>query len=144
MNILLTTPVNGNYKEVFKKFDRELFEYLLPKNADVQLVEFGGSNTGDIVHLKFVSPVKGDWISEIVEHGEGDDIAWFVDQGTTLPFGLKFWRHQHIVKGLEDHRCEIIDDIEFRFANQLLNVLLYPALFLAFYPRKRQYRKYFN
>ena len=144
MRFKLKTKVNGGYREVFKRFDRDLFEYLLPKRADVELVEFGGSQTGDRVHLAFKSPLKATWISEITEHGSNADMAWFVDVGTTLPFGLKSWRHRHIVRRLDQDHSEIIDDIEFAFSNQFLSMTFLPAVYLAFLPRKQQYRKYFN
>jgi len=144
MRFKLKTRVDGNYRDVFSRFDRDLFEYLLPKNADVQLVEFGGSTTGARVHLEFKKPIKATWISDITDHGVDDDHAWFVDEGTTLPFGLKYWKHRHIVRYVDAERCEIIDDIEYKFSNSLLSTFLLPALFFAFFPRKQQYRKYFN
>jgi hypothetical protein len=43
MNIKLKTKVEGNYKEIMKKFDRLLFEALKPKYAKIKSVEFTGS-----------------------------------------------------------------------------------------------------
>ena len=144
MKFQLRTIVNGHYREVFTKFDRQLFEFLLPKFGEVELVEFGGSDTGDIVHLDFRKPLKAKWISEITENGDTAEQMWFVDQGTRLPFGLQYWRHKHIVRAAGRDRSEIVDDIEFRFANGFLSSLLLPFVYLAFLPRKKLYRKYFN
>ena len=71
----------------------DLFRYLLPPGA--QLIEYGGSRKGDKVHLKL--PVAGAWISEIIENGASADTCYFIDEGRTLPFPLKEWRHKHIL-----------------------------------------------
>ena len=144
MRFKIKTTVKGNYKDVFEKFDRELFEYLLPTAPETRLVEFGGSREGDLVHIEFVRPFRAKWISEIKEDGMDIQKAWFVDEGIVLPFGLKHWRHVHIVRKVDDRTSEIIDDIEYDFANRFISSMLLPAVYLAFLPRKRQYRQYFN
>lgn len=144
MRFKLRTKVDGNYKDVFRRFDRDLFEFLLPQNADAELIEFGGSTKGARVHLEFKRPLRATWISDITEDGMNDERGWFVDVGTTLPFGLKYWKHMHIVQHIDAGHSEIIDDIEYRFSNRFLSFMLLPAVYLAFFPRKQQYRKYFN
>ena len=85
MNITLRSKIDGNFKENFDRFDQDLFLYLLPPGA--QLIEFGGSKTGDIVHLKL--PLAGEWISDITEHGHSEDRCYFIDEGRKL-FVWKF------------------------------------------------------
>ena len=63
MNITLRSKVHADLKTVHNRFDADLFRYLLPPGA--QLIAFGGSKKGDIVHLKL--PLAGEWISEITE-----------------------------------------------------------------------------
>lgn len=143
MNIKLKTKVNGNYRDVMRQFDRKLFEALKPGNAEMEIVEFTGSEKGNKVHLRFHSPIKAEWISDITEHGENEEEAYFVDEGTTLPFPLAYWKHRHIVRRITDNSSYIIDDITFRGSNFLFSLLLYPAIYVGFYPRKKVYRAYF-
>jgi ligand-binding SRPBCC domain-containing protein len=141
MRILLKSRVSGNYLEVGKSFDRNLFEFLLPPGAKVQ--RFDGSRKGDIVHLAFTFPFKAEWVSEIIEDNITDRECFFIDKGTKLPFGIRSWIHKHrIVK--DDNHSIIEDDIEFSTGNRLLDLVYYPGLLISFLPRKWQYRKYFT
>ncbi len=144
MNIQLEARVKGNYRDIMAQFDRKLFEALAPKQGKMEIVEFTGSEEGDRVHIRFLSPIKADWISLITEDAVSDTEAYFVDEGVQLPFPLSFWRHKHIVRKITEDTSCIIDDITFRGPNALLTLLLYPAIYLGFYPRKRIYRKYFG
>lgn len=144
MNLQIKTTVKGNYRAVMDRFDRDLFEALIPKQGKTEIVEFSGSKKGDRVHLRFLSPIKADWISLITDDGWDERQAYFVDEGDTLPFPLRYWRHRHIVeKVTEDTSC-IIDDITFKGPNFLITLLMYPAIFIAFAPRKRIYQAYFG
>ena len=69
MKIRLTTEVDGHYQEVMSRFDKKLFEALKPKFGKMEVLEFTGSEKGDVVRLKFLSPIKADWVSDIIEHG---------------------------------------------------------------------------
>lgn len=144
MKIILNTEVPGNHRDVMEAFDRELFEALKPKGAKMEIVRFTGSKKGDEVHLRFLFPFRMEWISKITDDHLDDKIAWFVDEGVVLPPGLKSWKHRHIVKRIDDRRSMIIDDMTYQGSNFLIGLLLYPALYLAFYPRKARYRTYFT
>jgi len=144
MNLILKAPVKGNYKDVMAAFDRDLFEALKPSVGKMEIVEFTGSKKGDRVHMKFISPIKSEWISDIVEDDVTDTRAWFVDVGVKLPWPLATWTHRHIVEKIDDHNSMIIDDMTFTGSNFILTLLLYPAIFIGFYPRKRVYQNYFK
>ncbi len=144
MNIQIKTEVAGNYLEIMERFDRELFEALKPKGAQMEIVEFTGSKKGDRVHIRFVKPLKAEWISLITDHGHNEKEAYFVDEGKTLPFPLKYWKHRHVVQKVSDDRSLIIDDMTFKGTNFLFTLFLYPAIFLGFYPRKKIYKAYFG
>ena len=144
MNICLKAKVKGHYKTVMQKFDRELFELLAPKNAPMKIKKFTGSKKGDLVHIHFKSPINTDWISDIVEDGANEKEAWFIDEGRKLPFPLKYWRHKHIVRKIDEEHSVIIDDITFQGPNFIMDRLLYPAIYLGFKPRKRIYQDYFG
>ncbi len=138
------TLVAGPYKDVMTRFDRELFEALLPRQGKTEIISFTGSRKGDQVRLRFLRPLKFDWVSDIVEDGINEQEAWFVDEGVQLPPGLTYWRHRHIVRRWDDHSSEIIDDISYKSWNILFTLLAYPVLWLAFFPRKKVYRSYFG
>ena len=141
MKIKLTSEVKGHYKDVFRSFDRKLFEFLLPRGAKV--LRFDGSARGDCVHLKFTFPMTAEWVSEIVEDGIRDDCCYFVDEGVHVPLGIKTWRHKHIVHN-KGKNAVIEDDIEFSTGDVIFDYLLYPILYLAFVPRVNMYKKYFD
>jgi len=144
MNIQLKTKVDGNYRDIIKKFDRHLFEALKPKYGKMQIVKFTGSQKGDLVHLQFLSPIKMEWVSEITEDGENEKEAYFIDEGVKLPFPLSYWRHKHIVQKITADTSYIIDDMTFKGANFLITLFLFPVLYIAFYPRKSIYKSYFK
>ncbi len=144
MKIRLATEVDGHYQAVMARFDKKLFEALKPKFGKMEVVEFTGSKKGDVVRIKFIRPIKADWVSDIVEHGSDDHMAFFIDIGKTLPFPLAYWRHKHIVQKVSETRSLIIDDMTFKGRNFLFTLILYPALYISFYPRKKVYRKYFK
>jgi len=144
MNIQLKTKVDGNYQDIMRLFDRNLFEALKPKNAKMEIVAFTGSKKGDKVHLRFLSPIKAEWISEITEDGENEKETYFIDEGVKLPFPLSSWKHKHVVRKITENSSYIIDDMTFEGINSFFTLFLYPALYIAFYPRKSIYKSYFK
>ena len=139
INITLRSKVSGELTAIYKHFDADLFRYLLPPGA--QLIEFGGSKQGDKVHLKL--PIAGEWISEITEDGASEDLCYFIDEGRTLPFPIKVWRHKHILRRQENNTI-IEDNMNFSTGNIITDILFYPVLFLSFLPRVWQYKRYFK
>lgn len=144
MTITLKTPVKGNYKKVMKAFDRNLFEALKPPLGEMEIVTFTGSKKGDTVHIRFLKPIKAEWISDIVEDNITEDNAWFIDVGSTLPWPLASWKHYHGVEKIDETQSMVIDQMTFAGKNFLLTLLLYPAILLGFLPRKPIYKSYFE
>lgn len=144
MKLIIKQKVNGNYKDLMSRFDKDLFEALKPKNGKMEIVEFTGSKKGNKVHLRFLSPFKSEWISDIVDDDINENRALFIDVGRTLPFPLKSWTHKHIVRKIDEVKSEIIDDMEFSTGNKILDLLIYPGLWFVFSPRKKIYRDYFK
>lgn len=143
MRIVLKTGVRGHYLDVMKAFDRRLFEALTPANQ-IEIIEFTGSKPGDKVHLRFKFPLRADWVSLITEYEEDDEMAYFVDVGEVLPGILSSWRHKHLVQKIDNTHTMIVDDIQYEAHFGLLSLLIYPAIYLGFYPRKKIYRTYFQ
>ncbi len=144
LRITLQTEVSGNYRAVMNQFDRDLFEALTPPVGKLEVLKFTGSKTGDLVHLRFLSPLKAEWVSRITDHGETETEMYFVDEGEKLPPGLTYWRHKHIVRKIDSNHSLIIDQMDFRSYFYLLSLIIYPFLFFTFYPRKKQYKSYFG
>ena len=144
MKINISTEVYGHFHDVFKRFDRTLFEHLKPKGAKMEVVEFTGSQKGDVVKLEFISPLKAKWESAITEDGSSETEAYFVDEGVVLPWPLKRWRHRHVVRMVSADRSIIIDDIRYSTGMWLLDVVLWPVMYITFVQRKPQYKAFFN
>jgi ligand-binding SRPBCC domain-containing protein len=144
MRLSLKSAVNQPMRTVFDRFDQELFEYLLPDFPKMTLIQFDGSKENDLVHIRIEVFQGIDWISEITEESIEENVCYFVDEGQTLPWPLKKWRHQHVVRAL-DHRGAVIEDqIEFSSGYAILDLILFPILYLAFYPRRKAYKEYFG
>jgi hypothetical protein len=141
MRLKLKTRVAGTMNEVYEAFDERLFKYLLPPGAN--LLRFDGSQPGDKVRLRFGFPFYAEWESTITEQVQSTHYRYFVDIGTQLPFGLSQWKHTHIVR-VTSRGTEIHDIMEYSTGNSLLNMLYLPALYLAFFPRLFQYKRYFK
>jgi ligand-binding SRPBCC domain-containing protein len=143
MKIYIETEVEQNWKEVWKRFDKQLFIKLSPTFPTVNILQFDGCKQGDVVKLEinFVF-FKQIWKSNISENVEKEDSVYFVDVGTELPFFLKNWHHQHLIikKG---EKTLIVDNITFQ-SYTFLNWFVYPFLYLQFWRRKPIYRNYFK
>lgn len=144
MRLVIQSEVLGHFKQVFRAFDEQMFRYLLPGFPQMELKKFTGSKKGDVVHI-YMNVLGGlDWISDITEDACSANECYFVDEGRKLPFPLRTWRHKHRILKNSDQTSIILDDIEFSSGFLLLDYLLYPFLYLAFYPRKKAYKKYFE
>jgi len=139
MNIKLRSKVARDIRFVQSNFDEALFHHLLPPGAE--LIAYGGSKKGDIVHLKL--PLAGEWISEITENGKSEHQYYFIDEGRQLPFPLKKWKHRHVLHRDQGHTI-VEDDMSYSTGNVLLDLLFYPVLLFSFLPRIWQYKNYFK
>lgn len=144
MRIVIQTKVQANTERVFCGFNEKLFQRLAPPFPPVSVLRFDGCRTGGIIHLNLNFILfRQDWISLITRHGKREREYYFVDEGKTLPFFLCSWRHIHRVKHW-DGGTLIIDQIDFRSWNKLMEIMLYPILYMQFLYRKPVYRRIFN
>ena len=139
-NTVVTMPA----EEVFNKFDRDLFEALAPDIPKVEIVKFDGSRVGGKVHVRIhaLGAVQ-DWVSVITEIGQDEKGFYFIDEGETLPFFLKKWKHTHRV----DHHskgAEIHDIIEFSTPWNIPAAMVYPPMKQQFAGRGKVYQQYFS
>ena len=115
--ITLSSTFNANFREVKENFNKNLFEYLLPKIPPMKIEKYEGNNLGNEIHL---SIAKNKWISVISDIQDQSDEYSFTDTGKSLPYPLKQWNHKHRIVKLNENEVAIIDEIEFRCSNNLL------------------------
>jgi ligand-binding SRPBCC domain-containing protein len=144
MKLCLKTNVDSPPEAVWEGFDEALFLQLAPPLPRIRLLQFDGCLRGNEVRveLNFVF-FKQEWISLITEQGQNETEIWFVDEGEKLPFFLRAWRHRHRILRVGSG-SQIVDEIEYRSPLWLLDVLLYPSLWLQFAYRKPIYRRVFS
>jgi ligand-binding SRPBCC domain-containing protein len=154
MRLILKTTVDSPVEQVWRGFDRRLFDQLSPPFPPVEVVRFDGCLTGDVVHLRLNFLLfKQDWTSHIIDQ-QPTDISqrpaeiFFVDEGRQLPFFLRYWHHRHrlIRQTAPDGREQTIiaDEVTFRTPNRLTDWLFYPLLWGQFAYRQPIYRRYFR
>lgn len=143
MKIKISTRIEAKLQTVKEGFNEQLFLSLNPPFPPVRLLKFGGCQQGDrvVLELNFIL-FKQCWESIIVEDRLSADNWTFIDEGVRLPFGLKHWRHRHIVRKL-DSGSVIIDDISYQTGTLIMDVLFYPAFYLLFIYRRPVYKKHF-
>jgi ligand-binding SRPBCC domain-containing protein len=138
---IISSDIPGNFQKVYSKFDKKLFEYILPSFPPTKLIKFEGSKKGDTVELSLGGQR---WISIITEDKIEEKNAYFVDEGLKLPFPLKRWYHKHIVEYQEQNKCRIIDKIQFTTGWKALDLIFGYLLKFQFQQRTPLYRKYFD
>jgi ligand-binding SRPBCC domain-containing protein len=108
------------------------------------LLRFDGCSKNDEVHLQlsFIF-FKQQWISIITEFENNVNEIFFVDEGISLPFFLKSWKHKHIIRK-HNGSTQIIDDIEFNTGNKITDMIFYPLLFMQFLYENRFIEKCLN
>ncbi|HHP7242277.1 MAG TPA: hypothetical protein ACFCUD_11415 [Cyclobacteriaceae bacterium] len=145
MRIIIETPVASNFLKIRENFNQKLFMYLNPPFPPVKLKRFDGCQKGDIVSLElnFIF-FKQQWTSEITHDHTDEGGFTFVDKGIKLPFFLSFWEHTHKVLKADGNNSKIFDDINFFCHNQVLTLLMAPALYLQFLYRIPRYKKFFK
>lgn len=143
MKINIETSVNQSVTQVWEQFDEKLLMKLSPPFPPVKLISFG-QKVGEKVTLElnfFI--IRQLWVSKITDSYYTVEESYFIDEGTQLPFFLKYWKHKHrIVKS--NTGSVIIDEIEFRTPTILTDYIFYPILYLQFLYRKPIYRKFFK
>ncbi len=131
---------------VFAGFNLSLFTFLSPAFPKMRVQRFDGCQTGDMVSVSLIVPGVSElkWISEIVHHHSvSGQVHEFTDEGKTLPFFLKKWRHVHRIEQVEKNVL-ITDSIQFTTPWYFPAFLAYMMLYPSFYSRKKKYATYFK
>lgn len=141
----ITTPIQASVPSVKILFTEELLLKLSPPFPQVTLIRFDGCKKDDQVILQInLLLTQLIWSSLITAENQTEEEWYFIDEGVEMPFGLKYWRHKHRVKKIDQLSCEIIDEISFDTRNAFLNYLLFPFLWGMIFYRKPFYKKYLS
>jgi ligand-binding SRPBCC domain-containing protein len=146
MHVTLRTAVAQSPAQVLAGFTRELFVALAPPFPMLRVLRFDGSRTGNHVEIELDTLVKRlPWTSLIVDDGQlPDGTHFFIDEGQLLPPPLRYWRHRHLMQPGPNGGCIIVDDLEYRTASKVLDIVLYPAMWAQFVWRRPIYRRWFK
>lgn len=145
MKLQFVTTVPSSLEKVKAGFTKKLFLELTPPGVSVVLERFDGCSPGHEVHLQIGSfGLKQKWVSHITNEVTTEREWFFVDEGKVLPWPLKSWKHIHKVVADGDDRSIIIDDITYGTGHSILDVLMYPSLWISFAVRPSRYKKYFR
>lgn len=144
MRILIKTNVEQDYKTVYGKFDVNLFMKLKPPFIGIKVKRFDGCIKGDEIHIEINTlGIKQDWNGLITDNGEYNEEMYFIDVGSKLPYYIKSWKHLHRIIKNGDSSI-IVDDINYKTPNIMLDILSYPVMFFQFFYRKPVYKSYFR
>ena len=145
MRLLLTTALAApDPRAVLARFDEALFRALAPPFPRLTVERFDGCRPGDTVAVTLSWGLgRQSWVSRITDAGESPTAAWFTDEGQTLPWPFRQWRHHRRVDA--DPRTGgtvITDDLTYRTASRALDWLVRPSLWALLAYRKPIYRKF--
>lgn len=142
-NLNIQTLINRPASEVFSRFDKGLFEELIPPFAIAKRND--GIYKGAIISVGFKIPFMKTWHSEIIDKGGDSKSFWFTDKGISgMPFGIKKWEHTHRVKIINDNQCIIIEEIYLKTNYKLLDKLCKLIFTSAMKGRKKTYKNFFE
>ncbi|GAA4036722.1 hypothetical protein GCM10022409_22050 [Hymenobacter glaciei] len=146
MRVTLGTPVSQAPAQVMAGFTRALFEALAPPFPKLRVLRFDGCRAGDQVEIELDAGLKRlAWTSLITDAGvRPDGTHFFIDEGQVLPPPLRYWHHHHRIEPGPGGGSVIVDDLEYRTASRLLDVVLYPAMWAQFAWRQPIYRRWFK
>ena len=145
MKLRFNTLVPCSKEKVKLGFNKELFLELTPPGVSVFLERFDGCSPGNEVHLQIGAiGFRQKWISQITDEVFNDKEWYFIDEGKVLPWPLKRWKHIHKVIAVGENQSEIVDDITYDTGNSMMNILMYPSLWLSFAVRPSRYKKFFR
>lgn len=145
MRLVIKTKVRTPLKNVFERFDLDLFKALKPPLVGLEVERFDGCQPKDEVHLLMNTfGLKQKWVSHITETRESENEIFFIDVGVTLPPPLKYWRHKHQMIKIDELQTMIIDDITFQSYSKILDPFMYPIFWVMFSLRGPVYKDYFG
>ncbi len=127
--------------EVIKSFHSKNFVQFLIKFQPVKIIAWEGIKSGKLAKFKFwffgwrkMNVIHKNYILK-------SDHLSFEDHGNLLPFGLKAWKHRHIVKKVNGGT--LITDLIFFDDKGLKNIIIKPIMLFPIALRKITYKIWF-
>ncbi|MEY4954560.1 MAG: hypothetical protein RI981_645 [Bacteroidota bacterium] len=144
-NFQITSQVSATLPYVWSKFDQKLLAKLSPPFPIARIIQFDGCHVNDkvCIELDFLL-YRTRWYSVISSFKADASSYVFVDEGTSVPFGIKTWRHEHRIESISPNECAIIDKIQFQTNYKLLDWLLFPLIWGMIIYRIPFYKKYLH
>jgi ligand-binding SRPBCC domain-containing protein len=141
MHFKISTRIATPFRQEMKGMTKERLLQLNPKFPPYEIVRFDGIYQGAEVHIVLhLAGRKEHWEYLISEVKDTEDSWSFVDESRKQPFFLRSWKHRYTICGDATY-TKVTDQLEFRARFFLLDLLLYPWLYLHFLYRKPVYRK---
>lgn len=145
MRIDLNTIVEEDLEDVWRRFDRRLFDKLSAPWMPVTVERFDGLGEGDELHLKLgQGPVGLRWVSRIEDVRHQPSEISYVDLGISLPLPLRSWRHKHRLLKRPGGGSLIRDEIEYSTGSSLVDASIYGVIYAQFAWRQPVYRREFG
>lgn len=143
--IWIETRVKGQPREIFSRFNEDLFRALKPPGMILEVMRFDGCKLGDSVHLNVgLLGITHRWHSLITESVLDDQECFFTDEGTKLPPPLEIWKHTHRIRRYDDQSSLIIEDISFTTKPKFIASSMQKILEFQFKLRGPVYKKFFG
>jgi ligand-binding SRPBCC domain-containing protein len=148
INIIVSHKVNAPFNKVWATFSdpvkaSKLFGALSPPFPKAKLESFGGTQVGAVVKLElqfglFSQP----WESVVTEQKVNIHEAWFVDEGRTMPLGLVYFRHKHLIRSISPTETVIVEDITLSASTLLMTWVNQIGFWSQMRARGPVYKKY--
>lgn len=122
-----------------------LFKALSPPLPKAEILNFGGTQKGDLVKLKLNFGLwSSDWVSHVDEVVERDNYYHFRDVGLVMPLGMASFSHRHILKAVGPNQTSIEEDITLSGKNLLLTWLNVIGFWAQMRMRRTAYQQFWS
>jgi len=139
----IQTKIGAAMPFVWSQFNEALLKKISPPFPKIHINRFDGCKEGDLVILEInLLFIRVIWSSKIIYSKQDVHQSTFIDEGITVPFGIKQWKHEHSFIKIDDSECYILDDVTYKTSNVFLDIILFPFLWGMIFYRKPFYRKY--
>ena len=139
----IQTEIGAAMPFVWSQFNEALLRKISPPFPQVNIKRFDGCNKGDLVILEInLLFTRVIWSSKITYSNQDIHQSTFIDEGITVPFGIKYWKHEHSIIKIDESKCYILDYVTYKTSNIFLDIILFPFLWGMIIYRKPFYKKY--
>jgi ligand-binding SRPBCC domain-containing protein len=136
MQFKITSNVNHGFEFVYRNWNKDLFESLVPFPLKMRIKRFDGSETDSIIELELIIFGKKEtWQSIVVKSKKTNSYFYFKDRAVFMPKPLEDRNHSHLILKSKENTSKIIDIINYSTRNFFLDILLFMPLYICFFQR---------